>query len=106
MLNDLLIYRHGNMIEHEQFSEFSESLVTLHVSCFATGQNDTVDHTFFIFLKMKWYLSDLPVAFNFLVIGIDSFDKKYLKKYFKTESNLIFSDCIIFPRPRCIILPQ
>ena len=83
VLNDLLIYRHGNMIEHEQFSEFSESLVTLHVSCFATGQNDTVDHTFFIFLKMKWYLSDLPVAFNFLVIGIDSFDKKYLKNTLK-----------------------
>ena len=30
------------MIEHEQFSEFSES----HLLPFATGQNDTVDHTF------------------------------------------------------------
>ena len=39
------------MIEHEQFSEFSEShfFVTIHVLCFATGQNDTIDHSFLTF---------------------------------------------------------
>ena len=63
------------MIDHEQFSEFSES----HVLCFATGQNDTVDHPFLTFWKIKWYFSDIAVSFNFLVIGIDSFDKNILK---------------------------
>ena len=29
------------MIEHEQFSEFSDHFVTIHVLCFATGQNES-----------------------------------------------------------------
>ena len=28
---------------------------------------------------MKWYFSEIAVSFNFLVIGIDSFDKNILK---------------------------
>ena len=32
---------------------------------------------------MKWYFSDIPVSLNFLVIGIDSFDKKYLENTLK-----------------------
>ena len=36
------------MVEH--FSEFSRvTFVTIHVLCFATGQNDTVDHPFLTF---------------------------------------------------------
>ena len=53
------------------------------MSCFATGQKDTVDRTFLTFEKIKWYFSGIPVSFNFLVIGIDSFDKK---KYLENSS--------------------
>ena len=65
------------MIEHEQFSESSESHLLPFM--FTTGQNDTVDHLFLTFWKIKWYFSDIPVSFNFLVIGIDSFDISILK---------------------------
>ena len=47
------------------------------------GQNDTVDHPFLTFLKIKWYFSDIAVSFNLLVIGIDSFNKKYLENALK-----------------------
>ena len=33
--------------------------------------------------KIKRYFSDIAVSFKFLVIGIDSFDKKYLEKALK-----------------------
>ena len=46
---------------------------------FVTGQNDTVDHSFLTFWKIKWYFSDIAVSFNFFMIGIDSFDKNNLK---------------------------
>ena len=55
------------------------AFVTINVSCFATGQNDTVDHIFLTFWKMKWYLTDIAVSFNFLVTGKDSFNKNILK---------------------------
>ena len=58
---------------------FWVTFVTIHVLCFATGQNETVDHPFLTFWKIKWYFSDIAVSFNFLVIGIDSFDKNILK---------------------------
>ena len=37
---------------------------------------------------MKWYFSDIPVSFDFLVIGIDSFDKKYLENTWKNRVKL------------------
>ena len=51
-----------------------------HIGCpscfmFCHGENDTVDHTFLIFWKIKWYFSDIPESFNFLLIGIDSLDE-------------------------------
>ena len=39
---------------------------------------------------MKWYFSDQPVSFNFLVIGIDSFDKKYLENTLKQSQIRLF----------------
>ena len=55
---------------------------------------------------MKWYFSDIPVSFNFLVVGIDSFDKKCLENTLKQSQIRLFSNCIILPRPRCIICPS
>ena len=37
------------MIEHEQFSEFSESHLLPFMFMFCHGQNDTVDHPFLTF---------------------------------------------------------
>ena len=58
------------MIEHEQFSAIS-------VNCHGAKWYNW-PHIFNIW-KMKWYFSNIPVSFNFLVIGIDSFDKNILK---------------------------
>ena len=52
------------MIEDEQFSEFSESHLLPFMFHVCHGAK---------------YFSDIPVSFNFLVIGIDSFDKNILK---------------------------
>ena len=38
-------------------------------------------------------LFDIAVSFNFLVIGIDSFDKKYLEKALKQSPNHVVSFC-------------
>ena len=54
------------------------------------GQNETVDHPIFTFWKIKWYFSDKAVSFNVFVIGIDSFDKKYLENALKQSQIRLF----------------
>ena len=67
------------MIEHEQFSEFSEShLLPSMFDVLPRGKTIQLTSIFNV-LKIKWYFSDIAVSFNFLVIGIDSFDKNILK---------------------------
>ena len=39
---------------------------------------------------MKWYFSDIPVSFMVIVIGIDSFDKKYLENTLKQSKIRLF----------------
>ena len=46
---------------------------------------------------MKWYFSDQPVSFNFLVIGIDSFDKKYLENTLKQSQIRLFQTVSLCP---------
>ena len=76
---------------------FWVTFVTIHVLCFATGQNDTVNHPFLTFWKIKWYFSDIAVSFNFLVIGIDIFDKKYLENALKQSQIRIFQTVSFCP---------
>ena len=46
---------------------------------------------------MKWYFSDIAVLFNFLVIGIDSFDKKYLENALKQSQIRVFLNVSFCP---------
>ena len=96
------------MIEHDQFSEFSEShlLPFMFYVKFATGQNDTFDQPFLTFWKRKWYFSDIAVSFNFLVIGIYSFDKKYLINALKQSQIRLFQTVSFCPNHAVSFCPS
>ena len=60
------------------------------------GQNDTVDHPFLTFRKIKWYFSEIAVSFNLLVIGIDSFDKNILQSQNRLFKNFHFAPTTLY----------
>ena len=46
---------------------------------------------------MKWYFSDTPVSFNFLVIGKDSFDKNIFENTLKQSQIILFQTVSFCP---------
>ena len=74
------------MIEHEQFSEFSEShLLPFMFHVFLGAKWYSWSHIFNI-LKNEIVLFWHTRSFIFLVIGIDSFDKKHLENILKAKT--------------------
>ena len=61
---------------------------------------------FLTFWKIKWYFSDKAVSFNFLVIGIDSFDKKYLENDLKRSQIWSFQTVSFCPNHAVSFCPS
>ena len=89
----------GNMIEHEQLTFLNFLIHICYPSCFmfCHGAKWYIWSHIFNKRKMKWYLSDIPVSFNVLVIGIDSFYKKISWKTLKQSQIRLFQTVSFCP---------